>query len=380
MANENLKQTKNKFKMIGNVVRIDKDHAYREDEGKQGTKNAGKTYRSVKFGVKTSDTNENTVQMFAFEPEKVFLWNSEKKKADKNYKGDRVDFDKWLANEEKYREEGYAVLQTRIGLEYGEDGKIQSKGLPSFVSAKEIYEGLNNGDSVVIEGNISYSSYKNQQDKVVEQINFNIEKVFKIKDVDFESEKFEEVSYFEQEIVFVDAEMVKEEGKVYVTGRHINYNKSFHDTQFVINYKDAEGNVDKAMEKLAKAFATKMKFGDVLNVFGNVVNRVIIGEVEEEEEEDDDDDLLSQLGGRGKPKHAQKFASRTYVNEMQIEGVDAWDKAVYTEDDFEVDGLLDNGKEDLTDELGGKKKSDKKADNPFDMDDDDDISDEDLPF
>src|SRR5690606_23387784 len=145
-----------------------------------------------------------------------------------------------------------------------------------------------------------------------------------------------------------------------------------------INYADEEGNVDKSMEKLAKAFATKMKFGDLLNVFGNVVNRVIVEEAEEEEE-DDDDDLLASLGGRSKPKHAQKFASRTYINEMQIEGVDAWDKAVYTEDDFEVDSLLDE-KEDLTNELGGKKKSDKKADNPFDLDDDEDISDEDLPF
>lgn len=378
MANENLQQTKNKFKMIGNVVRIDKDHAYREDEGKKGTKNEGKTYRSLRFGVKTSDTNENTVQMFSFEPDKVFLWNSEKRKADKNYKGDRVDFQEWLDKEEQYREEGYAVLQTRIGLEYGEDGKIQSKGLPSFVSAKEIYEGVNNGDSVVVEGSISYSSYENQQGKTVEQINFNIEKLFKIKDVDFEDEKFEEVSYFEQEMVFVDAEMVKEENKVYVTGRHINYNKSFHDMQFVINYADSEGKVDKAMEKLAKAFATKMKFGDVLNVFGNVVNRVIIEEVEEEEE-DDDDDLLSQLGGRGKPKHAQKFASRTYINEMSIEGVDSWDKQVYSESDFEVDELIDN-KEDLTDELGGKSKKDKKASsNPFDIDDDE-FDGEDLPF
>ena len=377
MANENLQQTKNKFKMIGTVGRIDKDNAYREEEMDKG-KNEGKTYRSLRFGVKTSDTNENTVQMFAFEPDKVFLWNSDKKKADKNYKGDRVDFDEWFENQDRFREEGYAVLQTRIGLEYGEDGKLQSRGLPSFVSAKEIYEGLNNGDSVVIEGNISYSSYKNQQDKVIEQINFNIEKVFKIKDIDFEDEKFEEVSYFEQEIVFVDAEMVKEEKKVYVTGRHINYNKTFHDAQFVINYADEEGNVDKSMEKLAKAFATRMKFGDLLNVFGNVVNRVIVEEVEEEEE-DDDDDLLADLGGRSKPKHAQKFASRTYINEMQIEGVDAWDKAVYTEDDFEVDSLLDE-KEDLTNELGGKKKSDKKADNPFDLDDDEDISDEDLPF
>lgn len=380
MANENLKQTKNKFKVIGVVSRIDKDGAYREDEATQG-KNEGKKYRSLRFGVKTSDTNEITVSMFSYEPEEVFLWNSEKKKANKNYKGDRVPYDEWVEKQDELREEGYAVLQTRVGLEYGEDGKIQSKGLPSFVASEEIYNNLNNGDSVVIEGNISYSRYKNRDDKMVEQKNFNIEKVFKIKDVDFESEKFEEVTYFEQEIVFVDAVAEKKENKVFVTGRHINYNKSFHDTQFVLDYSDGNGGTDAGMVKLADAFMKKFKFGDVLNIFGDTLNRVIVAEVEEEETSEEDD-LIASLGGKSKPQHAQSYASRTYISELQIHGVDAWDKKVYKEEDFEVDNLLEDSKEDLSNELGGKSKKDASK-NPFasDLEDDDlDIDSDDLPF
>lgn len=373
-----LKQTKNNFKFIGRVSRIDKDGAFKEEQATKGKKQ-GETYRALRFSVKTSQNNEMTVQMYDFEPEEVFLWNSEKKKADKNYKGDRVAFSKWVANEEQFREKGFAVLQTRVGLSYGEDGKLESKGLPSFVASKTIFDGLSNGDSVVIEGEIRYSTYKNQQDKVVEQKTFTIKKLYKLgKEVDFDSEKFEEITYFEQEFVYVMADDDREQKKVFVTGRVIDYSKNFHDTQFVINYADADGNEDKEMKKLANAFLKKMNFGDVLNVFGDAVNRVITEEVEAEDT-DSDDDLLKSLGGKKKPTHAQNYVQRTYVSEMQIHGVEAWDKKVYEEDDFKKDDLLedDNKKNPFQDELGGKSK--KK--NPFETEDNDiDIDDEDLPF
>lgn len=388
MANENLKQTKNKFKIIGKVTRIDKDGAFREETATKG-KYEGTDYRSLRFGIKSSETNENTVSMFAYKPEKVFLWNSEKKKKDKNYKGDWVAFEEWEERKDEYRDNGYAVLQTRVGLTYDENGKLQSQGLPAFVSAKEIYYGLNNGDSVVIEGNISYSRYKNRDDKWVEQRNFNIEKCYLLKDIDFDDEKFEEVSYFEQEIVYVDAVEERSEKKVYVTGRHINYNKTWHDTQFVIDYSDGEDGEDEGMKKLANTFLKRFKFGDVINVFGDALNKVIVEEVEDEE--GDDDDLLASLGGRAKPRHAQNYTAKTYINELRIHGVDAWDKQVYKEEDFDIED--DNPlaeKEDkrskALDEFGGKKK---KSNNPFasdDIDEDDpfsddvDIDDDNLPF
>jgi hypothetical protein len=375
--NNKLKQTKSSFKFIGKVTRIDKDGAFKEETMTKG-KMSGKTYRSLRFGVKTSPTNEMTVQMFDFEPEKVFLWNSEKKKADSDYKGDRIPFAQWEANQDELREKGYAVLQSRIGLTYGEDGKLQSKGLPSFVASKEIYENLNNGDSVVVEGTIRHSSYENREGKQVPQTTYQITKIFKIKDIDFDAPDFEEVTYFEEEIVFVDADIDKAEGKAYVTGRTISYNGDFQDSQFVVNFKDAEGNNDAGMVKLAEAFKKKFNFGDVLNVFGDALNRVIVSEVQDEDEEGDEDDLLASLGGKSKPKHAQSFVSRTYIQEMSIHGVDAWDKKVYSEFDFIKDELFaEDDKNPLADELGGKNK--KKSSNPFETDEII-ISDEYLPF
>lgn len=380
MSQGKLTETKGSFKVIGKVTRIDRDGAFKEETmDKENNKNYGRLYRSLRFGVKTSPTNEITVSSFDYEPKEVFMWNSDKRKKDETYKGDRIPFGQWEEQEDELREQGYVVLQSRIGLDYGEDGKLKTKGLPRFVASKELYEGLDNGDSVVVEGTIRYSKYKNRNDEIVEQKNYTIEKVFKIKDIDFEDEKFEEVSYFEQEMVFVGADVDKKEAKAYVTGRIIDYYENFEDTQFIVDFSDGEGGYDASMVKLAEAFAKKMKFGDVINVFGDTLNRVVVEETEEEEG-DEEDNLLASLGGRSKPKHAQNHVSRTYITEMQIHGVDAWDKKVYTEDDFMKDNLIEENKNPLADELGGKKK--KKGDNPFDVDEDDDgiISEDDLPF
>src|SRR5690606_9631442 len=115
-----------------------------------------------------------------------------------------------------------------------------------------IYDNLRNGDSVVVEGEIRYSRYKNQQGDMVEQKSYIIKKIFKLyEELDFGAEGFEEVTYFEQELVFVEADVAESEGKVYVTGRTIDFMKNFHDTQFVVNYKNPDGSNDPGMVKLA---------------------------------------------------------------------------------------------------------------------------------
>ncbi|WP_061578076.1 hypothetical protein [Bacillus licheniformis] len=378
-----LQQTKNSFRFKGKVTRIDKDGAFKEDV----SKNQGKLYRSLRFGVKTSPNNEMMVSMFDFKPDEVFLWNSEKakkaKEENKSYKGERIPFEEWVEKEDELRESGYAVLQSRIGLEYDEDGKLNSKGVPSYVASKEIYDQLSNNDSVVVEGKIRYNTYENQQGKTVERKDFQIEKVHRLKDIDFESEKFEEVTYFEQDMVYVDAELDREQNKVYITGRTIDYNKNWHDSQFVIDYSDGQDGIDEGMKKLGDSFLKRIKFGDLVSVFGNALNQMVVEESEDEEE--NPDELLKSLGGRSKPAHAQKYTIRNYIQEMRIEGIDAWERKMYKEEDFVDNGLLQKD-EDLQNELGGKSK--KESSNPFDTDDDPfandgkpiDISDDDLPF
>lgn len=376
-----LKQTKTKFKLIGKVEGIDKDHAFKQDESKQG-KHQGETFRSLGFNVKTSDNNKIRVQMFSYEPEEVFLWNTEKfnkaKEDGKTYKGVRVPYEDWLENQDDYRENGDAVLQSRIGIERDEEGKVVSKGLPTYVAIKELHSGLDNGDSITVEGNISYSTYE-KDGKINENKNFNIEKIFLRKEeIDFNDENFEELTYFEQEIVFVDAVPEKKENKVYVTGRNINYGGNWHDTQFVIDYSDGNGGTKPEMVKLADAIIKKVKFGDVINVFGDILNRVVVQEVEEDE---DSEDIFSQFGGEAKDSRAETFTSKTYERELRIKGLDAWDKKVYKDTDFDKkeDLLEDKKKDKELDDFGGQSKKDA---NPFDSEEKGkvDISEDDLPF
>ena len=382
-----LQQTKNAFKFIGTVTRIDKDGAYKEEEMEKGVME-GKTYRKLQFGVKTSDTNDMRVEMFDFEPKEVFLWNSEMTKEDPSYRGKKIPFDEWMEDQDELREEGHAVLQTRIGVTQDEDGKVISQGLPSFVASEVVFDNLFNGDSVVVEGSIRYSSYENKDGKTIEQKQFNIEKLFKLKkEVDFGAENFEEVTYFEQEMVFVEAYQEKEDKakkKVVVVGRTIDYKGNFYDTEFIVDYSaDGDGNgKDDSMVKLAEAFMKTFKFGDKLNVFGNAVNRVILG-VADDESSDEEADFLASIGGKSKPAHS--FSGKKFVNEMQILGVDAYDKKFYTEKDFVVDDLVEKeekkkAKKDSKkeSEFGGKSK---KNDSPFEEDaDSDDDGDDDLPF
>lgn len=382
-----LTQTKSNFKLIGHVSRIDKESAFKEEQSTKEGKHLGETYRTLRFSVKTSDTNEIFVQMFDYEPEQVFLWNSDKKKKDKSYKGDWVDYQEWEERQDELREEGYAVLQTRVGVEEDENGKIKSHGLPSYVAQEVIYNNLNNGDSVVIEGEIRYSRYTPQNsDKEKEQKSYFIKKIFKLtKDVDFEDEKFEECTYFDQEMVYVDTDIDRKQGKAFVTGRIINYDKTFHDTQMVINFKTGEDEhgkpvYDAGMVKLADAFKKRFKFGDVVKVFGDVLNRVIVEEKEDDGKEQVD--LFKEFGGKHKPKSAETFTAKTYIQEHSIYGVENWEKSVYKDEDFVDQGLMEKDDDDaMQNEFGGKKKKKNPfEEDPFAESGKIDISEDDLPF
>lgn len=379
-----LSQTVSAFKVRGKVTRIDKDNAFKQDVMKEGHRREGENYRALQFGVKTSDDNEVFVSSFDYEPKEVFLWHSEKakeaKEKKKKFKGIKIPFTQWEEEAKDLRKDGWSVLQSRVGIERDKKGKIISHGLPRYVAQKLIYEGINNGDSVVVEGKIRYSRYTNADDKVIEKTDYAIERLFKLDDIDFGDEKYEEISYFEQEMVFVDVELNKKENRAVVIGRTIDYQGKHIDTEFIIDFNDGdgEGGVDKSMEKLAKVFRSKLKFGDVINVFGEILNKVIIVE-NEDEDLSEEDEILALMGGRSKPKHAEKWTSKDYITEMRIFGVDSWDKKVYKEEDFEIDELIDN-------EFGGKQKP--KGGNPFKVDEDDtgladsssDDDDDDLPF
>lgn len=376
MAKE-LEQTRGEFKIKGLVKGIDRDNAYEEGVRPDG-RHAGRTFRKLNLGVQTSEDNQLRLGMFSYEPDEVFLWNNEKRKKDKDYKGERMPYEEYLQKKDILKANGTAVLQARIGVETDEDGKLITHGLTSYEASEEIYDNIDNDDSVYVEGQISYSEYKNRQGDMTTAVNYNINRLFKSSnDFDLRDENYEKQDYYEQQFVYVDSMVDKSKKQLIVIGRIIDYRKNTVDTNFVINYGE-----DKSMSKLAENVRKKFKFGDLVTVFGQLVNRTVEQDVEEEE-----DDLLSALGGKSQPSHAKR-ANFTYEREMTIDGVLEWERGFYTEDDFYENELVEEDDDNLTSELGGKKP--KKNDNPFSESDDNDEGDpfadedpfqeSDLPF
>lgn len=373
-----LQQTRGTFKLSGKVKRIDNDKAYKQGEGKYG-KNEGVPSRSLNFVVQTSENNEVKVGAFSYEPKEVFLWNTDlakKAKEDgKKYKGLRVPYDEWLETREELAEEGFTVLQSRVGLDYDEDGKLITESLPLYLTLDKLYKNLENGDDIHVEGDIRHSTFETQDGKTIHQTQYSLTRVFRsAKPIDFDAEDFEERAYFEDEIVYVGADKhPSTREKLVITGRTIDYHQNFLDNEYIIDATE-----DKSMGTFGNNIKKRFKFGDKVTVYGKIVNRVEIEEVEETE-----DSFLASLGGKSKPSHAQKWGVRNYVQEMSIEGVDDYTSQYYTEEDFASGGFIDDEteeKEDLNSQLGGKKRKTEVDDDPFADNNKIEIEEDDLPF
>ena len=369
-----LQQTYGEFKVTGKVVRIDSDKAYKQEVMQKG-KNEGRPYRTLAFTVKTNEENEVRVEMFAYEPKEVYLWNSTKNKEAKErgekYSGLRVSYEDWKENREEYEEQGYVVLESRLAVDYDEDGKLISKSQPAYLTAKELYNSLENGDDVTVKGRLGHSKYTNQAGTEVKQTRYNIQQVYRnSKAIDFESDDFEEISYFEDEVVFISIDSDPDKkSRAILTGRTIDYSGNFVDNQYILNLEE-EG-----MKPLANNIRKRFKFGDKVRLFGDIINKAEVGEDEPLSEEDE---FLLALGGKPRPKHSQRFTFKNYIQELEVGGVLKYEEGFYSEEDFmDTEKVKDETDKDLED-FGGKKKPKKDDDDPF-ASDDDDFGDE-LPF
>jgi hypothetical protein len=346
MSNESkLQQTKSSFKLEGIVTGLERDNAFREGVIAQG-KSAGKEYRSIKFGIQTSEVNTIFVEMFGMEGDYVYPF----KRGENGQKGTS----KKIPFADRHNPPaGYNIIGIGLGLEF-DGGKTVNQSKVEYDSVEYIREHLMNGDSVNVEGDIRFSQYENKRTgEVTNQITYTIRRLYKKnKPIDFHDEKFEEVSSFRQEIVFVSGDFNKEDGKVHVMAYTIGYKDKFSEALFTIDPKRSDST-----KKLAETFLKKMKFGDWIEVFGDCINKVELSESAEEVEED--------FWGE-KPK-AFNRTIKNYITELQIIGADGntYEKGKYNEEDFVVEEFV---------ESGGSYGTGTTKDEPLDIDDDD------LPF
>lgn len=320
-----LTQTKGTQRFEGIIVGFDpsNENTYREDFTK-----AGKPYRSVNLSIKTSDSNViYNIGLFGQSDsnKRVKLFSNkggEKKSID-------VDWDDREDAPDGYTCFGFGTAA--LAFEY-ENGKLKRHNYFSYDAVDKIRAQLADGDNVWIDTEFKVERYvSNGEEKT--SVKYTLRGIGFLKNpVDFEQENFKEVSSFEQEFVVIDNNIDKDAKKIYVTGRLIEYNKSFNDIAFVVD-------ADK-YPTLANNIAKKTRFGDLLHVEGKVVNGAILVEATETENID--------WGGET-PEGIRKPMVKNKVSEIQITNVKKHTPKVYKESDFVVETFGSDAVIDISD-------------------------------
>lgn len=364
-----LTQTKSSFKFQGIVEGLSNENAYREGTIGQG-RSEGKEYRSVAFRVKTSENNALRVELFGMEQDYVYPYKQGKKdaKTGKRSKGDS----KKIAFEDRHDlPEGYHLIGVSVSLEKDSKGKAIRQNLVEYDAVDAIFNNLEDGDSVYVNGEIQFSMWDNDRTGETElQTKYIIKGIGRTKKpIDFQAEDFEELNSFDQEIVFTGADVDKASKSVIVSAYTIQYGDKFTPCTFYIR---PEG--DKDIEKIAAVFSKKIKFGDFVKVVGLAFNKSeeVEVEVKAEKAKASKDDPFGDAVGK-KAKGYDKTTITHYTQELQVIGIEqgTFIKERYTEADFVVEELVDEDEDDGSDPFFASSEEDE---------DNEDISDDDLPF
>lgn len=260
---EQVKISRGKFQLAGFV-----NGTEREKFIDVRTFDSGRTRQTCNFGVKTSEKNETWVTVEGFDNTKARFSkydNKEKKRYTKEVSWeDRFNF----------QEEGYRPF-FGVALAFEENNY---KNLFQFDAVDELEAELTDGMPVYVEGNIEYRSWKNDQGEVRRYTTFKPTKVRKsTKEIDFNSENFEEKNLFEQDIIFIDINPHPEQKDKFVLEANIvtgsKKEPKVEDVEFIIDNK-----------KLATTLKKNLKPYHAVTVFGRLVNTV----TEEEVPVDDD--------------------------------------------------------------------------------------------
>ncbi|PLR99522.1 hypothetical protein [Bacillus sp. T33-2] len=337
-----LPETKGQFKLRGFVTGMGRDNTYTSKETK--TK---KERRVLNFGVQTAPESTVYVTVQGMEQKEVFF---SKRSEVKGQPGElkRVPF----ADRKKNQGEGFNLIGLSVGIDKDAEGKNIVKHLHDFDAAEELYNKLNDEDQVFIQGGIEYSSFKNEKDEVRRNKKFVVNRIYNAKDIDFESEKFEETSDFKQKIIFMGIKKVedKDDPRFEVEAKIVTYN-SVEDADFIIRNTS-----------LANTFRSQLKPYNAIEVWGKIFNKLDADEVPAT-------DKKASWGEEDKFKRV----NNTYIRELVITGADpeTLDVETYTEE------IIDEAMKALK-EFGESNQS--AGNNAWGDSSAIDISDEDLPW
>lgn len=293
-------QTQGIFQLSGIVDGMGREKTYQEQEMKKGG-----LMRTVRFSVLTSNENKLFLELQGNEKQKIYVYNKDEKKS--------IELD--FKNRTKIPK-NYKLIGVNLGLKKirNEKDKVvnDKKILCPFDATNEIFENLQDGQSVFIKGNLEFSSYqvddntRRNKKLVPNQISLTS------KDINFEDDKFQETNNFSQTIVFTGIEKDKEQdGKYIINGLVVTYS-TIEEVEFVCYNKTLANNIKK-----------KIKPYTAMKVHGDLSQKLNVETVETENE----------WGQADKTNVVRNFAQLEFI----VQGVDpaTFDTETYTQENIE---------------------------------------------
>lgn len=336
-----LPETKGQFKLRGNVTGMSRDNTYSSKPTK-----TGKERRVLNFGVQVAPESSVYVTVQGMEQKEVFFSKRSEVKGEKS-DVKRVAF----ADRNKNQGEGYTLIGTAVGLDKDLEGKNVVKTYVDFDAAEVLYEKLNDDVPVFLQGEIEYSSFKNDKDEVRRNKKFNVKRIYNSKDIDFEAEDFNETSDFKQKILYMGIKKIedKNDPRFEVEAKIVTYN-SVEDADFIVRNT-----------ALANTFRTNLKPYNAIEVWGKINNKI-----------DTDDVPTDNKKAVWGEEDSFKKISNSYIRELVIMGADpeTLDKETYTEE------IIDEAMKALN-EYGDSKQS---GGNAWGESSQVDVGDDDLPW
>lgn len=314
-----LKQTKGFANFKGIIGGLDKikdgtadEKLYKEDE----------KIKKMKFTIKTSDDNMHFLELIQFKMGKAmeYAYISRKNEETGKFEWQKIAWEK--RNEPMT--DGWRI----IGIDVKAVGDEKRKSMVAYDAIDYIKDNFNDGDSVFIGAEISHSEGNDQL-----YTNFSVKKMFATKDpIDFESEDFEEISEFDETVVFKTS--YPDENGLAVLAYSIDYKGDTSQVQFLVKNEDKE---------VADYIEKELNLGDSVKVAGIINNRaeyeyVDVGDEEEQEEEN----IIGRKTNSQKRQKRQERHIKSQERNLQITSLDVGsiEKGLYKEEDLEF--VVDN--------------------------------------
>jgi hypothetical protein len=261
-----LAQTKGAFQLGGKIIGVNKENFYKSQKTK-----TNKIFRSVSFGVQVDAQSIVYVRLNGMEQEFVYFSKRGEKKGDKSI----VEKVEW-SKRNSWKKEGFTLIGVNIGLEKIVNEKGQEvnnvKHLTPFDACDYVKEHLTDGISVFIKGNLEYSNFETNGNKI-NSVKLIPTQISWSKDIDFDAKDFERNASFTQSMVMNGIEQMDD--KFVVTSNIINYNSVEFATFEVTN------------AKLATNLRKGVKPYSFLKVWGNIETARNIDTVEAKDGDDD---------------------------------------------------------------------------------------------